>query len=158
MENVRIRIAKNDDLDSVCDIVKECWSDIYEGYRKQLGDEIYNAIYNSPLESKAEKIRISVNAGRVFVAECDGVICGFASFSVNGSVGELNNNAVKKSFQGRGIARKLYDAIFERLKEEGCTVAGVSTGLDDAHAAARHAYQKAGFDVSLSAITYYKKL
>jgi hypothetical protein len=37
-------------------------------------------------------------------------------------------------------------------------VVHVSTGLDDGHAPARAAYQKAGFVVGLPSITYYQAL
>ena len=57
-----------------------------------------------------------------------------------------------------GIAKKLYDAVFERLCDAGCEVVRVGTGLDDAHAPARRAYEKAGFEASLSSIVYYKKI
>jgi SOS response regulatory protein OraA/RecX len=58
----------------------------------------------------------------------------------------------------RKIAAKLYDAVFERLREAGCEAVRVGTGLDDAHAPARRAYEKAGFEASLSSIVYYKKI
>ncbi|MBT4097360.1 MAG: GNAT family N-acetyltransferase, partial [Gemmatimonadetes bacterium] len=34
----------------------------------------------------------------------------------------------------------------------------VGTGLDDAHAPARRAYERAGFDIAQQDVTYYKKL
>ena len=34
----------------------------------------------------------------------------------------------------------------------------VTTGLDDGHAPARRAYEKAGFEKNLPSLTYYKKL
>ena len=158
MNEIIVRKAKIEDVYSVCDIAKECWADIYEGYREQLGDDIYERIYTFPLEDKAEKIRLAVEDGRVFVAECSGEICGFSSFLVEGRVGSLKDNAVRKKFQGRKIASKLYEAVFEKLRSEGCSVVRVGTGLDAAHAPARRAYEKAGFEASLSSITYYKKL
>jgi hypothetical protein len=30
-------------------------------------------------------------------------------------------------------------------------------GLDDCYAAAREAYRKAGFDIAIAAVTYYRK-
>jgi hypothetical protein len=36
--------------------------------------------------------------------------------------------------------------------------ATVQTGLDEGHAPARRAYERAGFDISHSRITYYRKL
>ena len=159
MSGVKIRKALPSDITVACEIAKECWADIYAGYKKQLGDEIYDIVYSvDPLAIKAERIKRAIEDGRVFVAECDGTVCGFSSFTVDGKVGTLNENGVKSSFRGMGIAKKLYDAVFERLREDGCEVVSVGTGLDDAHAPARRAYEKAGFEASLSSITYYKKL
>ena len=159
MSEVKIRDALPSDITAACEIAKECWADIYEGYKKQLGDEIYDIVYSvDPLLTKAAKIKSAIEEGRVFVAECDGRICGFSSFTVDGKVGILNENGVKSSFRGMGIAQKLYDAVFERLCDAGCEVVRVGTGLDDAHAPARRAYEKAGFEASLSSIVYYKKI
>ena len=159
MSGVKIRKALPSDITAACDIAKECWADIYAGYREQLGDEIYGTVYAvDPLAIKAERIKRAIEDGRVFVAECDGTVCGFSSFMIDGKLGHLNENGVSSDFRGRKIAAKLYDAVFERLREDGCEVVSVGTGLDDAHAPARRAYEKAGFEASLSSITYYKKL
>lgn len=159
MSGVKIRKALPSDITAACEIAKECWADIYAGYREQLGDEIYDIVYSvDPLLTKAAKIKSAIEEGRVFVAECDGRICGFSSFTVDGKLGYLKENGVSSAFRGRKIATKLYDAVFERLREAGCEAVRVGTGLDDAHAPARRAYEKAGFEASLSSITYYKKL
>ena len=54
--------------------------------------------------------------------------------------------------------KALYEAVFDKLRAAGCTVVRVGTGLDEAHAPARRAYQKAGFTAKLESVTYYKKL
>ena len=159
MEEVIIRKARLFDVNTACHIAKKCWAEIYSGYKSQLGDEIYDSVYpDDPLDVKAERIKSAILDGRVFVAECDGQVAGFASFRTEGKIGNLKENAVDPDFRGRGIASKLYDAVFERLREVGCEVVRVATGLDEAHAPARRAYQKEGFEVSLSSIVYYKKL
>ena len=159
MEEVIIRRALPSDIDAACRIAKECWSEIYTGYRSQLGDGIYDSVYSDdPLEIKAEKIKSAILDGRVFVAERDGLVAGFASFLAEGKIGYLKENAVYPDFRGKGIASKLYSAVFEELRHAGCEVVRVGTGLDEAHAPARRAYQKEGFEASLSSIVYYKKL
>ena len=93
MSEVKIRAALPSDITAACEIAKECWADIYEGYKKQLGDEIYDIVYSvDPLLTKAAKIKSAIEEGRVFVAECDGRICGFSSFTVDGKVGILKEN------------------------------------------------------------------
>ena len=73
-------------------------------------------------------------------------------------IGEIGNNAVHPDCQGQGIAQRLYAYAFERLRERGMRYVKVGTGGDPAHAPARRAYQKAGFDVSLPHVEYYREL
>jgi len=159
MSDITVRIATLDDISAIADIVRDGWENIYAGYRAQLGEDIYGSVYTSdPLLVKREVLADAVCEGRVFVAVCNGEVCGFASFSRAGGVGELKNNAVAASARGKGVSTLLYEAVFDKLRELGCNVVRVNTGLDDAHAPARRAYEKAGFEVGLSSITYYKKL
>ena len=130
MSEVTVRKALPSDITAACEIAKECWADIYEGYRKQLGDELYGTVYpDNPLLIKAEKIKSAILEERVFVAECDGKVCGFSSFMIDGKLGYLKENGVSSAFRGRKIAAKLYDAVFERLREAGCEAVRVGTGL-----------------------------
>ena len=156
--DIIIRKATAADAENVAKIAVEAWSGIYEGYRAQLGDDIYNEVFKNPLEAKAERVKASVIGGNVFVAELDGVLCGFATFGISGKIGLLSDNAVSSEFRGMGIASKLHNRVFEEVKNLGAEIVNVSTGLDDAHAPARRSYEKDGFEVGLPKITYYKKL
>lgn len=158
MENYAIRRATEADTDAVLNIACRCWEIIYDGYRNILGDELFDGVYDKPLEVKMQCVRQEVMEDRTFVAELDGVVCGFASYRVDGSIGVVGHNAVLPEYKGRGIAGKLYDKVFEMFYAHGCTIATVHTGLDDGHAPARRAYQKMGFEVGLPSIQYYKKL
>ena len=158
MDNYTIRRATKADADAVLNIACRCWETIYDGYRKILGDELYESIYDNPLELKMKDILQEILEDRTFVAELDGVICGFASYRIDGKTGVVGHNAVMPEYKGRGIAGKLYERVFEAFREHGCTMATVLTGLDDGHAPARKAYQKMGFEVGLPSIRYYKKL
>ena len=141
--DIKIRKAKEADAEIVAAIACEGWTNIYDGYKVLLGDDIYSEVYKNPLNDKAEAVKKSVLAGNVFVAEIDGVIGAFASYSVNGKTGTLSNNAVSADYRGMGIAQMLYNCIFEEMKKLGVNIVKVSTGLDDAHAPARKAYEKA---------------
>lgn len=156
--DIIIRKATASDAENVAKITREAWTPIYEGFRTQLGDDIYESVYKNPLDEKEEVVKSFVLDGSVFVAEIDGVLCGFASFGISGKIGLLTYNAVSENFRGKGIAAKLHNRVFEELKNLGAEIVHVSTGLDDAHASARRAYEKDGFEVSLPKITYYKKL
>ena len=159
MSDITVRIATLDDISAIADIVRDGWENIYAGYRAQLGEDIYGSVYTSdPLLVKAERLKGAIGEGRVFVAVCNGEVCGFASFAKEENIGVLKDNAVAASARGKGVSSLLYEAVFGKLRELGCNVVRVGTGLDDAHAPARRAYEKAGFEVGLPSITYYKKL
>ena len=85
---------------------------------------------------------------------------GFASFYVNETtgVGEIGNNAVRPDFQGRGIAPRLYEEVLRRMKAAGMRAVRVTTGGDPAHAPARRAYEKVGFERFTPSVTYYREL
>jgi ribosomal protein S18 acetylase RimI-like enzyme len=97
----------------------------------------------------------------MLVTEIGGQIAGFITFFVINSdrgLGEIGNNAVHPDFQGRGLGKRQYERVFEELRLKGVAIVQVTTGLDDAHAPARHAYEAAGFDKELPKITYLRKL
>jgi ribosomal protein S18 acetylase RimI-like enzyme len=58
----------------------------------------------------------------------------------------------------KGIGQQMYGAVFDYFRAHGMTYAQVQTGLDDAHARARRAYERAGFDIAHQDVTYYRKL
>ena len=73
-------------------------------------------------------------------------------------IGEIGNNAVHPDWQRKGIATRLYQYAFEQLRERGMRYVKVHTGGDPSLAPARRAYQKAGFDVALPQVEYYREL
>ena len=158
MDGYIIRKVTPADRDAVLKIACRCWEIIYDGYRQILGDELYESIYHQPLEIKMKDILQEALEERTFVAEHDGIVCGFASFRIDGTTGVVGHNAVMPEYKGRGIAKLLYERVFEEFRAHNCTLATVLTGLDDGHAPARRAYQKMGFEVGLPSIRYYKKL
>ena len=99
-------------------------------------------------------------SGNCFVSEIDGEIAGFICYIYDEStkIGTISNNAVSSTFRGHGIGPRQYEFIFDHLRGLGATVVRVTTGLDDGHAPARRAYEKAGFAKTTSSVTYYKKL
>ena len=157
MDGIIIRAAAQADAEAVGKIASVAWKDIFDGYRAQLGDEIFKILYpEDPLAKKAAEVKQAVEKGVCFVAEYEGKVVGFATYIIEGKVGVLGNNAV--ALRGHGIAGLLHARIFEELKAKGCEVARVRTGLDEGHAPARGAYAKDGFTNILEDITYFKKL
>ena len=160
MASIIVRKSNLDDVDEIVDIAIAQWKAIYEEYHDLLGDEIYSSVFSYALLKKAEIVRKgALDSNHCVVAECDGVICGFCCFEITeNGVGVISNNAVSSDFRGKGIAGKLYDRVLDDMRSAGCHTAKVQTGLDNAHAPARRAYEKAGFEVGLPSLVYYKKL
>lgn len=158
MKNLVIRPAVNSDIPAVTEIAALCWAPIYEGFTAILGEELFALAYPDAIHAKQQAVAAAVQSGKVFAAEADGVVCGFASYLINGSMGIIGNNAVHPDYKGQGIAPLLYARLFEEFKSHGCTVARVHTGLDENHAPARRAYEKMGFEAGLPGINYYKEL
>ena len=162
-ENIVVRRVRAEDADAIGSIAAEQWKVIFDGYEEQIGKELLDILYPNAVESRRESVsRCALDPDHCLVAEVDGVVAGFATFRIgtigDKLVGTLNCNAVSSEYKGMGIAGRQYEAVFEIMRERGCVAVSVTTGLDDAHASARRAYEKAGFTASLSSVRYLKKL
>jgi ribosomal protein S18 acetylase RimI-like enzyme len=71
-------------------------------------------------------------------------------------VGEIEMIAVDPGHQRRGIATGLLEHAINQLHEAGVSLVAIATGGDDAHAAARGLYEKAGFR-ALPLARYYRR-
>ena len=160
MKNCIIRLAEERDVERLVSIARNEWSAVYDGYRDQLGDELFAMVYPTPLDTKEAQIRGVALGGCCYVTEIDGTVAGFVTYQYDEKlkIGAISNNAVSAEFRGMGIAPRMYEFIFELLRSKGALAVRVMTGLDDAHAPARRAYEKAGFSANLPSVTYYKKL
>lgn len=131
-------------------------------YRKTYGEELFNLIYPDSDNAKGREIIAYCEKcpERVYVCELDRRIVGFITFGLSHRtmIGEIYNNAVDPDYRGRGIGPFMYRYVFELFRKEGMKFAKVCTGLDYAHAPARRAYEKAGFNIKAEAVTYYMKL
>ena len=155
-----IRPATEADAEAVVAIAIAEWEAIYQGYRAQLGDEIFYRFFPDHKAQKASNVLANLASGTMYVTECDGRIAGFIHYvyDAKSRIGTISNNAVSGEFRGMGIGPRQYEFVFGLLREQGAIGVRVTTGLDDAHAPARHAYEKAGFKANTQSITYYKEL
>jgi GNAT superfamily N-acetyltransferase len=96
----------------------------------------------------------------VYVAESGGRVAGFVTCWAHQEMGwgEIGNNAVHPSMRGQGIGPRMYEHVFDVLRGLGIGYVKVTTGGDPAHAPARRAYQKVGFEVAMPCVDYYRKL
>lgn len=160
MKSVEIVPASEAYIQDACDIAVRAWTPIRQVFRRDLGDELYEAYFTGWQESKRAGVARQLRSGRGYVALVDGKVVGFISYRVDEAThsGEIGGNAVDPQCRGMGIGPKMYDFVLEKMKEEGMVYATVATGLDDGHAPARRAYEKAGFEKNLPSVRYYKKL
>ena len=155
-----IRPATEADAEAVVAIAIAEWEAIYQGYRAQLGDEIFFMSFPDHKAQKTKGVLANLKSGTMYVTECEGEVAGFIHYVYDAAsrMGTISNNAVSGKFRGRGIGPRQYEFVFDKLREHGAVGVRVTTGLDDAHAPARRAYEKAGFSANTQSITYYKKL
>lgn len=158
-----IRPATAEDIPAACEIARLAWEPVYAEFRRRLGEEIFTRLYDDWETNKSNQVSgaFEQHPGCMLVTEVGGRVAGFITFFVINpakGLGEIGNNAVHPDFQGRRIGRKQYERVFEELRARGCTIVQVTTGLDDAHAPARRAYEAAGFDRELPKVTYLRTL
>ena len=174
---IMIRPLELADLETVVEIALAAWEPIYAYRRQMMGDVLFSTVHPDWRAEKAGQVRRGCAAGPPAIlavatateaeaggAEATGAdaadrVVGFVTCCVLGSgIGEIGNNAVHPDWQGRGIAPRLYDYCFERLRGRGVRYVKVGTGGAPAHAPARRAYKKAGFSVALPGVEYYREL
>lgn len=157
-----IRLFQPSDLEPMVVIAKKAWKKIFEGFRQQLGDELYSILYDNRLQDKRHQLTefTARFPSQCYVCERNGKIVGFVTFGLNRETktGILTNNAADPDSGEKGVGQEMYAAVFERMRQEGMIAVTVSTGLDEGHAPARRAYERAGFEKHLDSITYCKKL
>jgi ribosomal protein S18 acetylase RimI-like enzyme len=158
-----IRNYQPSDLEVIMDIANRAWREIRRYSRQALGDRISGLLHTAGDDaSKGLEVKtwIENNPDCVRVCEENGRIVGFITFRMGcGScIGEIMNNAADPECGMKGIGQQMYRDVLDLFRANGMKAARVVTGLDDAHAPARRAYERAGFDRSLRFITYYKEL
>jgi GNAT superfamily N-acetyltransferase len=96
----------------------------------------------------------------VWICEEGGRRVGFihAQLDRERRIGTIGNNAVDPDSGLKGIGQQMYRHVLAWFRSEGMRYAKVQTGLDEGHARARRAYERAGFDRSLPTVTYYRSL
>ena len=155
-----IRDFKASDLPVIADIGNRAWRGIHAMARERLGEELFRIIKPDTENCKGREImdHASKHPEWILICEEAGRIVGFATFSIDGDMGEIGNNAVDPGCGLKGVGQQMYGAVMERMRQQGVKAVKVSTGLDEAHAPARRAYERAGFIKCLEHVTYYRPL
>lgn len=158
-----IRPATEADLPAIREIAWLAWKPVYEEVERRLGPELFRCTRPRGLDAKPDDVEnvFHQHPDCMWVTELDGRVVAFITwFAVNSEAGlaEIGNNAVHPDCQGRGLGRAQYEYVFSLMRERGLAYVRVTTGLDDAHAPARRAYEAAGFDHELPMVTYLRTL
>jgi ribosomal protein S18 acetylase RimI-like enzyme len=157
-----IRAYTPDDLDTVVDIANRAWRPIHEAYRKAMGDDVFQALIPNPETRVGELVKTDIEAhpGQTIVCVEDGKIVGFCDyfFEEDKTLGVIGYNATDPDCHLKGIGQQMYRWVLDEFRRRGMRFARVYTGLDDGHAPARRAYERAGFNIQRGNVTYYMKL
>lgn len=155
---MEIRRYRESDLAAVEEITRAAWkgvilAELLENRHGELGGR-------PAIEWKVEQVSRTCREkpDAFFVAEVDGRVAGYASFSVDlrRSIGEVGNNAVHPDFQGRGIGGAMNRHILDHFRELGLKFAQVTTLEHDLPA--QHVYLKNGFRELVRSIHYSMEL
>lgn len=161
MSEMKMRPYCEKDLESVMEIANRAWAPIREMSRNALGDVIADILNpRGDAVSKGLQVKDQIDSSQYEIAICeyDSQIVGFITWQINGIMGEIFNNAALPGAQVKGIGQTMYRYVLNRFREQGVKVVRVTTGLDEAHAPARRAYERAGFKRRLDSTTYYMSL
>jgi ribosomal protein S18 acetylase RimI-like enzyme len=157
-----IRELRKEDVPVIADIGDKAWRGIYRMYRETLGEELFNIRCPDCETTKGEQIKAFCAAHPEWVLICEenGAIAGFITFQLDPGlkIGVIGNNAVDPDCGLKGLGQQMYKAALDFFRKNGMTHAQVTTGLDHAHAPARKAYERAGFNIRKEDITYFMKL
>jgi len=157
-----IRKSKTEDIPVVTDIATRAFSKIYDALEKIYGQELFPVLIPDRKTAKIEQITAHAlnHPEWIFICEEDGKIVGVITFSLNHQlrIGTIGNNAVDPDCGLKGIGQQMYKAVLKYFKENGMDFAEVTTGMDASHEPARRAYERAGFNIRMEYVTYYRNL
>ena len=157
--SVKIAPCKPEHYADCARIAVQVWEGIHDAYIAYQGKELHDAFSANWRASKEREIIEQQSWPGAFVALMDGKVAGFCGYRiVNGNLGVLGFNGVDPQYRGNGIAKYLYEACFAHMRQQGLICTRVYTGMDNGHAPARRAYEKAGYDKRVLSMTYYLAL
>jgi ribosomal protein S18 acetylase RimI-like enzyme len=161
-----LRVARDEDLVAVDRLTIDAYRPIQESYVAMVGEDTYDAVRHEP-EMTWEQRKCAQNRrlfdahpDQVWVLERSGDVFGYVTFWLfpEQHYGHIDNNAVRAEEAGRGWATFMYRHVLEHFRELGLRFAHVDTGLDEAHAPARRAYEAVGFDRQVPTVEYWQDL
>ena len=147
------------DIEAAAQIAGEAWTPVFECFRAQLGDELFETFIGTDWKArKIDATRREMAAEESWVTKIDGKVVAFIAYRVSGKYAEILGNAVDPACQGMGLGTAQYRFVLDRMREAGAEYVSVTTGGDDGHAPARRAYEAVGFKAFTPSRTYRMKL
>ncbi|WP_198671608.1 GNAT family N-acetyltransferase [Desertihabitans aurantiacus] len=116
--------------------------------RELLGQHLaFTALHSPPEDVHALDVDALRGPGITFYGlRCDGRLAAVGALRrLSAAHAELKSMHTRAELRGRGLARRLLDALVERAVADGCTRVSLETGTAAAFAPARALYTSAGF-------------
>ncbi|WP_373353748.1 GNAT family N-acetyltransferase [Pseudoroseicyclus sp. CXY001] len=163
MERLTFRQALAGDLPLLQAIRAAAFAPVFASFRALTGETVAAlALARAETDQAGELARLASPASpeQLYVARLGSATIGFVTLITDPGtrIGEIGLNAIDPAHAGRGLGTMMYRWALAELRARGMAVATVGTGGDPSHAAARRAYEKAGFGPQLPAIWYYAAL
>ena len=162
--SIIIEHAKKTDVEACKEIFLSVWEGIHGAYTDLIGEELHDVFFGewkgNVDHSFVEPFVAAMDGNHAFVARDGDKVAGFAYYRITEEhkTANIGYNAVGLNYKKKGIGSMLYQSMIASMKAEGIQYVSVSTGLDDAHAPARKAYERAGFQKCLPSVRYFQKL
>ncbi len=161
--DVRFRRAFPSDSQKLHEIRAAAFAPIFNGFRAALGAELYSLVQQDEDLRQGEILDDCLAKGAdwvVLVAERTDDPVGFICYRCDASkrIAEVGLNAIHPSHAGKGLGVQMYEHVVRAVRDQGALAVTVATGGDEAHAPARRAYEKAGFDARIPGMWYCRLL
>ena len=159
-----IRLANEADAARAGRIAREAWAPIHVVSEQIRGKEMHDVLCADWADEKEHAVishwERTPEWFRVVEDTGTGDVVAFVTFRTDKDkhLGLILNNAVAPEAQGKGVGTMMYAHVLDLFRAEGLRFASVGTGLDEGHAPARRAYEKAGFNIQQPTVTYYQYL
>ena len=156
---MEVRDFRPGDVDAIVGLSLRAWAPVFASLERALGG-LFARMHPDWRVDQERAVReaCATEGMRVWVAETDGAVVGFAAARLDraASLGELYMIAVDPAHQRCGAASLLTEQVLTWIRENGIGMAMVETGGDPGHEPARRAYEKAGF-VALPTVRYFRE-
>ncbi|SFV37475.1 Acetyltransferase (GNAT) domain-containing protein [Devosia crocina] len=159
---IRIERFKADQETQIVQLSLRAWGPVFDAMRPVVQPYVYDNFFPDGWavrqRSDVERI-LQQDADNVWVALLEDTVVGWVGLAFHSldQMGEVRIMAVDPTFHRRGIAAALLQFSFDIIKQRGLKMVMVETGDDPGHAAARAAYERAGF-VRWPVARYFRQL